>query len=401
MVSSSTPSSNILVINSGSSSIKFALFDMSQQQTIITGLAERLYETPEISWKLSTGEKDAASLEQQGHDGAFGYIIQLLEGRDLLQNIAGVGHRVVHGGESFSASVEIDDQVLAQLNKLSHLAPLHNPVNLQGIEAAQKHLPGVPQVAVFDTAFHQSMPQAAFMYAVPFSWYQQHGVRRYGFHGTSYRYIVGECARRLNKPAQGLNILCAHLGNGCSASAIRQGQSIDTSMGLTPIEGLAMGTRCGNIDPGLIEFIANIEDKNISQIMQVLNKESGLLGLSGISNDMRTLLAHEQQGDENARLAIDTFCYRIARELAALSAGLETIDAIVFTGGIGEHAALIRARIMAFWRHSPIRLDEELNNKNGDHTGLISQPGPEKAMVIATNEELMIAQDTFGICQHA
>jgi acetate kinase len=401
MVSSSTPSSNILVINSGSSSIKFALFDMNNQQAMLTGLAERLNETPQISWKIADTNKASATLQDQGHEAAFAFIIQLLEKHDLLEGVSGVGHRVVHGGESFSASVEITDQVLQQLDKLNHLAPLHNPVNVQGIRAAQKLLPNVPQVAVFDTAFHQTMPQAAYMYAVPLDWYQQYGVRRYGFHGTSYRYIVGECARRLNKEASDLNILCAHLGNGCSATAIRHGESIDTSMGLTPIEGLAMGTRSGNIDPGLVEFIANIENKNIADVMQVLNKKSGLLGLSGISNDMRTLLEHEQQGNDNARLAIDTFCYRVARELSALSVGLERIDAIVFTGGIGEHAAVIRARIMAFWRNSSIQLDQDLNNKNGDQAGCISIPGSDKAMVIATNEELMIAQDTFGVCQHA
>ena len=401
MVSSSTSSSNILVINSGSSSVKFAVFDMSQQQAILTGLAERLNETPEISWQISEGGKNSSHLEQQGHEAAFSFIVQLLKDQQLLDNIRGVGHRVVHGGESFSASVEITAPVLEQLDKLNHLAPLHNPVNVQGIKAAQKLLPGIPQVAVFDTAFHQTMPAQAYMYAVPSHWYQQYGVRRYGFHGTSYRYIVGECARRLNKDTQDLNILCAHLGNGCSATAIRHGKSIDTSMGLTPIEGLAMGTRSGNIDPGLIEFIANIENKSIAEVMQVLNKESGLLGLSGISNDMRTLLSHEQQGNDNARLAIDTFCYRVARELAALSVGLERIDAIVFTGGIGEHAALVRARIMAFWRNSSVRLDENLNKQNGDPNGVISTTDSEQAMVIATNEELMIAQDTFGVCQHA
>ena len=400
MVSSSS-SSNILVINSGSSSIKFAVFNMEQQQAILTGLAERLNENPTISWKKANGDKDLAQIKAQGHDAAFAFIADLLKRENLMSDIQGVGHRVVHGGESFSESIKIDDAALEQLEKLNHLAPLHNPVNVQGIRASKALLPDIPQVAVFDTAFHQSMPEQAYMYAVPYHWYQQYGVRRYGFHGTSYRYIVAECARRLNKEAKDLNILCAHLGNGCSASAILNGQSIDTSMGLTPIEGLAMGTRCGNIDPGLIEFIANLEDKNIAEIMQILNKQSGLLGLSGISNDMRTLLEHQNASDDNARRAIDTFCYRIARELGALATGLERIDAVVFTGGIGEHAAAVRERIMNFWCNSQVQLDSELNNNNGDDNGRISQADSPLAMVIATNEELMIAQDTFGICQHA
>ena len=392
--------SYILVLNCGSSSIKFAIFDMTSQDAILSGLAERLTEAePTLSWKgLHQG---STPLTQLGHQAALDHLASLLKDWGLLDTLSGVGHRVVHGGEHFSASTLITDTELATLETLNHLAPLHNPVNLLGIKACQALLPDVPQVAVFDTAFHQSMPAHAYLYAVPQAWYQQHGLRRYGFHGTSYRYIVEACAQRLNKPVDELNILCAHLGNGCSATAIKAGQSVDTSMGLTPLEGLVMGTRCGGIDPGAIQFMMQTQNMNIDQVMATLNKESGLLGLSaGISNDMRTLLAHEAEGSVDARRAIDSFCFKAAKELSALSTSLPSIDALVFTGGIGEHASDIRQRILAFWQHSHYQLDPELNRQNGNELGVISSQGSPLAMVIATNEELMIANDCHEICHH-
>ncbi len=392
-------SANILVLNCGSSSIKFAIFDMSQQNVLISGLAERLYEAqPTISW--SGQFKGDANISDQGHQAALDKLATLLDDWKILDSLTGIGHRVVHGGEKFSASTLLNIDNIAELKSLNHLAPLHNPVNMQGIEACQKLLPNLPQVAVFDTAFHQTMPEHAFMYAVPQAWYQDHGVRKYGFHGTSYRYIVQACAKELNKPADELNILCAHLGNGCSASAIVNGQSVDTSMGLTPLDGLIMGTRCGSVDPGLIEFMMHAENMSIEEVMTNLNKNSGLLGLSGCSNDMRTLLSAEAEGNQQAGRAIDAFCYRIARELGALSASLPSIDALVFTGGIGEHASLIRQRIIDFWPNSKISIDKELNHKNGNSQGLISQPESPKAMVLATNEELMIAQDCYELCNN-
>lgn len=392
-------SSNILVLNCGSSSIKFAIFDMSMQQVLVSGLAERLYESqPNINWQGQfTGE---AIINDQGHQAALDKLASLLADWNILDSLTGIGHRVVHGGEEFSASTLLNDDNIAALKKLNHLAPLHNPVNMLGIEACQKLLPTLPQVAVFDTAFHQSMPEHAYLYAVPQAWYQDHGVRKYGFHGTSYRYITQACAEQLNKPAEELNILCAHLGNGCSASAILNGQSVDTSMGLTPLDGLIMGTRCGSVDPGLIEFMMHAENASIEEIMTSLNKKSGLLGLSGCSNDMRTLLAEEESGNEQAGQAINAFCYRIARELGALSASLPSIDALVFTGGIGEHAASIRQRIINFWPNAQITLDASLNKKSGNEQGLISQADSPKVMVIATNEELMIAQDCYELCNN-
>ena len=392
-------SANILVLNCGSSSIKFAIFDMSQQNILISGLAERLYESqPTINW--SGQVKGEANIIDQGHQAALDKLATLLAEWDILDSLTGIGHRVVHGGEKFSASTLLNDDNIAALKTLNHLAPLHNPVNMQGIEACQKLLPNLPQVAVFDTAFHQSMPEHAYMYAVPQAWYQDHGVRKYGFHGTSYRYIVQACAEQLNKPVNELNILCAHLGNGCSASAIVNGQSVDTSMGLTPLDGLIMGTRCGSVDPGLIEFIMNAENASIDDVMTSLNKKSGLLGLSDCSNDMRTLLSAEADGNQQASKAIDAFCYRIARELGALSTSLPTMDALVFTGGIGEHAAVIRQRIINFWPNAQLSLDKELNQKHGDENGVISQSDSPKAMVLATNEELMIAQDCYELCNN-
>jgi len=392
-------SSNILVLNCGSSSIKFAIFDMTQQQVLISGLAERLYESqPSIHWKGQVSGE--AVINDQGHQAALDTLAGLLREWSILDSLIGIGHRIVHGGEKFSASTRLNDELITSLRTLNHLAPLHNPVNLLGIDACQKMLPDLPQVAVFDTAFHQTMPEHAYLYAVPHAWYENYGVRKYGFHGTSYRYITQACAQQLNKPEEELNILCAHLGNGCSASAILKGKSIDTSMGLTPLDGLIMGTRCGSVDPGLIEFMMQAEDASIEEIMTALNKKSGLLGLSGCSNDMRTLLVEEASGNEKASQAINAFCYRIARELSALSASLPDIDAVVFTGGIGEHAPSIRQRIIDFWPNAKITLNDRLNQQSGDEQGIISQPDSPKAMVIATNEELMIAQDCYELCKN-
>ena len=392
-------SSNILVLNCGSSSIKFAIFDMTQQQVLISGLAERLYESqPSIHWKGQVSGE--AVINDQGHQAALDTLAGLLREWSILDSLIGIGHRIVHGGEKFSASTRLNDELITSLRTLNHLAPLHNPVNLLGIDACQKMLPDLPQVAVFDTAFHQTMPEHAYLYAVPHAWYENYGVRKYGFHGTSYRYITQACAQQLNKPEEDLNILCAHLGNGCSASAILKGKSIDTSMGLTPLDGLIMGTRCGSVDPGLIEFMMQAEDASIEEIMTALNKKSGLLGLSGCSNDMRTLLVEEASGNEKASQAINAFCYRIARELSALSASLPDIDAVVFTGGIGEHAPSIRQRIIDFWPNAKITLNDRLNQQSGDEQGIISQPDSPKAMVIATNEELMIAQDCYELCKN-
>jgi len=392
-------SQSVLVINCGSSSIKFAIYSTNDLSTpIIKALAERLGEqTPSLSL---SGELSAnhALAPGAGHEAALSLFMQQCE--QALTNLAGIGHRVVHGGETFQQSTILDSDSIDALEQVSDLAPLHNPVNLLGIRLCQQLKPHVANVAVFDTAFHQTMPASAYLYAVPYEWYEQSGIRRYGFHGTSYRYVAQEVARRLETEADQLNLLIAHLGNGCSACAIAQGKSVDTTMGLTPLEGMAMGSRSGDIDPGLTDYLIHHQHKTLEQVSIDLNRNSGLKGLSQLSNDMRTLLQAEADGHEGAKRAIDVFCFRVARQLAALSTSLSSIDAIVFTGGIGEHAAEIRRRIIASWRALGARLDSELNQHHGDHTGRISAPGSQRIMVVATDEERMIAQDTYQLVNH-
>lgn len=387
---------SILVINCGSSSIKFALYhhdDLSSPR--LTALAERLGEAqPDIIFKGDLQHEELLPAHA-GHHEAMQTFISLA--RHELDTLTGIGHRVVHGGELFHESALITDELLTQLESLNDLAPLHNPINLLGIRLCQELFPGVPQSAVFDTSFHQTLNQATYLYGVPYDWYEQNGVRRYGFHGTSYRYVTAETARRLNKDPADLNLLIAHLGNGCSACAVRAGQSVDSSMGLTPLEGLVMGTRCGDIDPGLIEHMKRSRGMTLEEVMRELNRNSGLKGLSGIGNDMRQLLSAEAEGHEGARRAIDVFSFRVARQFAALSVSLPGIDAVVFTGGIGEHAGPVRSRILAAWRMMNFRLDDQLNQNNGDASGRISQSGSPLVMVVPTSEERMIASDTLQL----
>ncbi|MCA6063944.1 acetate/propionate family kinase [Thalassolituus marinus] len=393
-------SKSLLVINCGSSSIKFALYDANDLTTPkLTALAERLGEESPVLIVKGVGAGDLSLDNGADHQHALSAFIEYT--REHISDLAGIGHRVVHGGELFHQSTIIDDSNFAQLETLNPLAPLHNPINLLGIRLCADMFPGVPQVAVFDTAFHQSLAESTYLYGVPYAWYEENGVRRYGFHGTSYRYISTEVSRRLQQPAEDLNLLIAHLGNGCSACAVRAGQSVDTTMGLTPLEGLVMGSRCGDIDPGLVEHIEQARGMDTHEVLRDLNRRSGLLGLSGLSNDMRTLLAAEAEGHEGARRAIDVFCFRVARHFAALSVSLRNIDAVVFTGGIGEHAAAVRQRILAHWRNMDFRLDDDLNNSNGDDQGRISQSGSPLVLVVPTDEEGMIAQDTLTLINHS
>lgn len=389
---------SVLVINCGSSSVKFALYSsLDNPKPTLTALAERLNE-PGSRIRLKGALDHQQELgDNASHRQAMQAFLSL--GQAYFGKLRGVGHRVVHGGEYFKASALMDDVLLAELEKLSALAPLHNPLNMQGIELCRELFPGVPQVAVFDTSFHQTINEQTYLYGTPYEWYSEHAVRRYGFHGTSYRYVTRETARRLNKDEEDVNLLIAHLGNGCSAAAILCGKSADCSMGLTPLEGLVMGSRCGDIDPGLIEHMQRSTDASVADIMRDLNRNSGLKGLSGLSNDMRTLLEAEANGHEGAARAINVFCFRVARHFAALSASLPQIDAVVFTGGIGEHAPVIRQRILAAWRHLNFRLDNNLNQQGGDDTGRITQPGSPLALVIPTDEERMIAIDTYQLTE--
>lgn len=386
----------VLVINCGSSSIKFGLFARAELDTpMLTALAERLGE--EFPHLIIHGDPELRKDLPAGADHRTALQAFMDAAAHVLHDLQGIGHRVVHGGELFHDSVLLNDNAIEQLESLSSLAPLHNPRNLLGIRLTHELFPDTPQVAVFDTSFHQTMDPQVYLYAVPYQWYEQSDVRRYGFHGTSYRYVAAETARRLQKPLSDCNLLITHLGNGCSACAIRAGRSVDTSMGLTPMDGLVMGSRSGSVDPGLADHMHRHDGLDYQQVMTDLNQHSGLLGLSGISNDMRSLLEAEAAGHTEASRAINVFCFRAARELAALSCSLPSIDAVVFTGGIGEHAAVIRQRILAQWRSIRFCLSDDLNARHGDDNGRISLPGTPLVMVVPTHEESMIAQDTFRL----
>ncbi len=386
---------SILVINCGSSSVKFALIETKSEEPLMTGQVECLNsDEAELSWKIN-GEKQLKSLPGADLVAGLKEVIGILP--EEIEVVA-IGHRVVHGAEEFASSFLVTDQILEALERCSPLAPLHNPANIAGIRAAQEVFSDKPQVAVFDTAFHQTIPQRAYLYAVPYDWYKDLRVRRYGFHGTSHRYVAGETARILNKDLADLSVVIAHLGNGCSACAVEGGKSADTTMGLSPLEGLVMGTRSGDVDPALHEYLHNNLGWSLKRIMKALNKESGLLGLSGKSNDMRTLVTDWEKGDERATIAIEVFCYRLAKSIMGLTAALSKLDAIVFTGGIGENSYKVRAKTTSHLRILGIRIDEELNAANGEAgTGRITQAGSLPCLVVPTNEELMIARETLSL----
>lgn len=400
----------ILVLNSGSSSLKSSVFDLQQNQEVFTALAERLL-TPEaeLTWRTPESGKQTLDIAGADHTAAFGQLITAMNSSGVNANqLYAVGHRVVHGGEAFSASVRITDTIMNTIEQLAHLAPLHNPANAEGIRAVQRLFPALPQVAVFDTAFHQSLPPAAYTYALPYAYYQEHGVRRYGFHGTSHRYVSAEAVARLDLDPENHRLITAHLGNGCSACAVKNGQSLDTTMGMTPLEGLVMGTRCGDIDPSLHDFLAQRTGLSLGEITHVLNKESGLLGISGLSNDMRTLMeAAESTSAEitapqraRAQLAIDVFCYRLAKAIASLTVATGGLDALVFTGGIGENAANIRTQVVHHLSWLGLNLDVTANLSHGrDQMGLVSTTREPAVMVIPTREEWLIAQDTQRLVQ--
>ncbi len=381
-----------LVLNCGSSSLKFALIDHSRQTTLVSGLAEKLFEREPRLWVQEGQNSQNVTLPGQGHTVAMRGILRALEQCGLLGEVEQVGHRVVHGGERFKQAARITPEVIEQIEACVPLAPLHNPANLLGIRAAMEAFPRLPQVAVFDTSFHQTMPTHAYRYAVPEDWYTQHGVRRYGFHGTSHAYVTQEAARILDIPLENSRFVSAHLGNGCSVAAVKGGKSLDTSMGLTPLEGLVMGTRSGDLDPGIHAHLAKNLNLDLSEITELLNKKSGLLGLSGLSNDMRELERAAAEGHTAASLALEVFCYRLAKYAAAMCVPLGGIDALIFTGGIGENSALVRFKTLGHLIWLGFVLDTELNRiMVGGKSGLITQPGSSLAMVVKTNEELMIA----------
>ncbi|NIO12257.1 MAG: acetate/propionate family kinase [Deltaproteobacteria bacterium] len=394
---------NILVINCGSSTIKFSLVDSETEVHIIKGIAERLGSRDALlRWQASDQKSGSKSLGDADHRSAMESIeTVLIKSGTLEKPLAGVGHRVVHGGEHFSESTLIDDRVLAAIKSCSHLAPLHNPANLLGIRMAQHYFPDVPHVAVFDTAFHHSLPERAYLYAIPYGLYEDHKIRRYGFHGTSHRFVTRRAAELLDRPLEECAFVSAHLGNGCSACAVLGGKSVDTTMGMTPLEGLVMGTRSGDVDPGLHGYLEEQLKWSAERITNTLNRESGLLGLSGISNDMRELMAAAAKGQPRAKVAIEVFCYRLAKSLATMFVSLGQIGTIIFTGGIGENEPDIRAKVIHQLGFLGFKLHPDRNMKNGlGNKGRITRGSRRIAMVVPTDEELMIAHDTVSVTKH-
>ncbi|MFV2030283.1 acetate kinase [Neisseria sp. S1] len=390
----------ILVLNCGSSSLKGAVLDNGSGEVILSCLAEKLNLPDAYITFKANGEKHKVELTQQpDHTGAVGALMEELQTRNLADRVAAVGHRVVSGGETYSDSILINEDVIAGIEKCIPLAPLHNPANLLGIRAAQTIFPGLPNVAVFDTAFHQTMPEHAYTYAVPRELYRKYGLRRYGFHGTSYRFVADEAARFLGKDKNSLRMVIAHLGNGASIAAVQNGECRDTSMGLTPLEGLVMGTRSGDIDPSVFSFLAQNTGMTITEITDLLNKKSGLLGISELSSDCRTIEEEAAKGHEGAVLALEIFAYRLAKYVAGMAVAAGGIDALVFTGGIGENSDVIRAKVLGYLAFLGFDADAEANQKaRFGNAGVITAEGRGPvAVVIPTNEELMIAQDTAAL----
>jgi acetate kinase len=377
--------------------VKSALVDPSSGARTVTALAERVG-TPEAVVTVSRGDGSVTSAPADGsHRGVIAHLLATLTD-DERAAVAGVGHRVVHGGPAFTESVVLDDRVEAALAEVAELAPLHLPGNLAGIEAARAELAGVANVAVFDTGFHRTLPPVAYRYAVPSTWYAEHGVRRYGFHGISYRSVTARAAELLDRPLSELRMVALHLGNGCSAAAVAGGVSIDTTMGLTPLEGLVMGTRSGDIDPGVLGHIGRRLGLGLAEVLAELDHRSGLLGLSGLSNDMRTLVDAADSGSDAAALAIDVFSYHAAKAVGALAVPLGRLDAVVFTGGIGEHSAPVRSQILARLDVLGLVEDPAANAAHGRETGgRISLVGKLDALVVPTDEELVIARDTMAL----
>jgi acetate kinase len=391
----------VLVLNAGSSSVKFQLFSGQEERSLLSGIVENIGTKSAQLCYETYGIKTQQKLDDANFVVALNAILMLYQKiKPTDAQLVVIGHRVVHGGTLFQKPTLINAAVLEQINVCSALAPLHNPANLAGILAAQQAFPGVPQVAVFDTAFHQTMPNYAYLYAVPYAYYHDYGIRRYGFHGISYQYLVKKAAEVLHKPLEQLELICAHLGNGCSVCAVSGGKSLDVSMGFTPLEGLMMGTRSGDIDPGLFSYLSKTLHLSVAEITQILNSESGLLGISMRSMDMRILEHAAAEGDLQASLAIEMFCYRLAKYIAALSVPLTRIDALIFSGGIGENAAAVRQKTLSLLRLFRFELDTTANECNGsNHNGCITTAASTCALVLRTEEELLIAQQALALIE--
>ena len=392
----------VLVINAGSSSVKYYLYEMPQAEVLANGRVERIGQEDSNLLHYVGDEAHSEQIAVENVEKAMELILETLAGKDFgvvadISEIGAVGHRVVHGGEEFTGSVVVDERVIASTEKFADLAPLHNPPNLAGIRAVQRKSPGAKQVACFDTAFHSTIPQVAYMYALPYELYKKYGIRRYGFHGISHRYIARRAAAMLGKGKYEINAITCHLGNGCSIAAVKGGKSVDTSMGFTPLEGVPMGTRCGDIDPAILFYLGG-KGYDVETLNTICNKESGLLGLSGVSNDVRNLAKIAREDNVRAKLAVDVFCYRIKKYIGAYTAVLDTVDALVFTGGIGENAVHLREQICSGLTQIGVRLDIDVNlATTAEETDISTKDSRIRVLVIPTNEQAAIANDTYEL----
>lgn len=394
---------NVLVINCGSSSLKFQLINSDSEQVLAKGLCERIGIDGSLTYQPAGGEKVKSEKAMPTHTEAIQFVIDALTDEKTgvvksLDEIGAVGHRVVHGGEKFANSVIITDEVKATIEECNDLAPLHNPANLIGINACQKLMPGTPMVAVFDTAFHQTMPEKAYLYGLPYEYYEKYAVRRYGFHGTSHSFVSKHAAEFMGLDLKASKIIVAHLGNGASISAVLNGECVDTSMGLTPLEGLVMGTRSGDMDPAIMEYIAKKENLDIAGVMNVLNKKSGVLGVSNnLSSDFRDLEEGMNSGNKYAKAAMEVFCYRVAKYIGSYVAAMNGVDAIAFTAGIGENSGTVRKMVLDYLGYLGIVVDEEANKGRGEDILISTADSKVKVAVIPTNEELAIARETVAL----
>jgi acetate kinase len=394
---------NVLVINCGSSSLKYQLINSDSESVLAKGLCERIGIDGRLTYQKAGCDKEITEAPMPTHKEAIQMVLDALVNEKTgaissLSDVNAVGHRVVHGGEKFASSVVINDEVLAAIEECNDLAPLHNPANLIGINACAELMPGVPMVAVFDTAFHQTMPEKAYLYGLPYEYYEKYKVRRYGFHGTSHSFVSKHAAEFLGLDLENSKIIVAHLGNGASISAVVNGKCVDTSMGLTPLEGLVMGTRSGDIDPAIMEFIAKKENLDIAGVMNVLNKKSGVSGISkGLSSDFRDLEAAMNDGNPYAAAAIEVFSYRVAKYIGSYVAAMNGVDAIAFTAGIGENAPIVRSKVLSYLGYLGITLDEEANIKRGEDNVISTPDSKVKVAVIPTNEELAICRETVAL----
>ena len=392
----------VLVINCGSSSLKYQLIDSETEVALAVGLCERIGIDGRLNHTPNGGEKVVIEQAMPDHEVAIRMVLDALTNENYgviknLDEIDAIGHRLVHGGEKFTKSVIIDDEVIAGVEECSPLAPLHNPANLIGVRACQAIMPGVPNIGVFDTAFHQTMEPVAYMYGLPYEYYEKYKVRRYGFHGTSHSFVSKRAIQMLNLDPDNSKIIVCHLGNGSSISAVKNGKVVDTSMGMTPMEGLVMGTRCGDMDPTIVEYLAHSLNKSLEEVMVILNKKSGVLGISGVSSDFRDLDKASNEGNERAKLAVEVFSYRTAKYICSYIAAMNGVDAIVFTAGLGENNIVVREQVLNHFGYMGITLDKEANQIRGEEK-IISTPDSKVTVaVIPTNEELAIAHETVAL----